>query len=1062
MKKYSGKLKLTPKKFDLLKEYISKLDAGDFKAETKNYLYFYDVILKGILGYKRDDVLFDEKEDAGIGKSEFVLKSDDKKFMVIELKGQGTNLDKRQSGRSDNKSPVEQAFGYVINTGDVDWIMVSNYGEFRLYNYYEKTKYISFKVRELLDKEKFAYFMLAFSRDSHIDSGYINKAREGTLIVDRKLASEFYKLYNETRLMLIKELESQSQMERLNAIHYAQLILNRYMFICFAEDTNLLPPQISIDTIATPIQKGNIRHRSIWQRLNELCLDINEGNPFKNISGYNGGLFSEDLDFIMIRDIVDDQALFKDTYQDWNFEEYEKDINHLLGKAGPRINPIYRNMLTISSFDFSTELDVNILGHIFENSIGDIEELKEDTKGRRKKEGIFYTPNYITDYICRNTIIPYLSKSGKVESVEELISEYSNGSEIDDLESQVMSIKIVDPACGSGAFLNKAADVLLEIHKGIYDFKKGKYTSTIQTRGGRGKSRVKREAKHVKLDTYFDEVKTRQDILINNIYGVDLNEESVDITKLSLFLKVCQKYRKLPELDNNIKCGNSLIADTEYTDKPFNWEKEFPDIFQNGGFDVVIGNPPYVRQEKIKEIKPYLKDNYVVYTGLADLYVYFFEKGVNVIKNEGMLGFISSNKFIKAKYGKNLRKMILESTDFVKYVDHTFDNIFPDATTYPGVFILKKGNTDGNKIDVNNEFELKQSRLNPDDWNIERPEILDLTDKINNQGTKIRDIPDLKIFYGIKTGLMSAFIIDEKLKNQLVSEDVNNKEIIKPFVRGKDIKKWQIDFKNLYLIFSKRGINIENYPAIKKHLEQYIELLTPRNEGQKIGRKPGPYKWYELQDAVDYFEEFEKEKIIWAEISQTPRFTIDTSGLFCETTGFIMNKPNAYDLRYLASLLNSKMFFSLFKQISSFIQGKSLRYKKLYVEQLPIYPATTEEQQPLIEKADKMLQLNRELQKEVKGFKLWIQKEFYVEKLSQKLERYYELSEDAFISELRKKKVDTKSRKNREYLGREFTESLAIINPLLQELGQTDKEIDQMVYELYGLNEDEIKVIEGN
>ena len=236
--------------------------------------------------------------------------------MVIELKGQGIDLDKRQSGRSDNKNPVEQAFGYAINTGDVDWIMVSNYEEFRLYNYYEKTKFISFNVDELLDKKKFAYFMLSFSRESHIESDYITKVREDTLVVDRKLASEFYKLYNETRLMLIKELESESQMERLDAIHYAQLILNRYMFICFAEDTGLLPSQISVDTISTPILKGNIRHRSIWQRLNELCLDINEGNEFKKINEYNGGLFSEDLDFIKIRDIVEDQTIFKNVYQD--------------------------------------------------------------------------------------------------------------------------------------------------------------------------------------------------------------------------------------------------------------------------------------------------------------------------------------------------------------------------------------------------------------------------------------------------------------------------------------------------------------------------------------------------------------------------------------------------------------------------------------------------------------------------------------------------------------------------------------------------------------------------
>ncbi|KAF5062109.1 hypothetical protein DSECCO2_308330 [anaerobic digester metagenome] len=1058
LKKHSKKFKLTPSKHDLLKEYINKVEKDEFKSETKNYLYFYDVILKSILGYKREDVLFDEKGDVGTGRSEFVLKSDDKKFMVIELKGQGIDLDKRQSGRSDNKSPVEQAFGYAINTGDVNWIMVSNYNEIRLYNYYEKTKYISFNARELLDKQKFACFMLAFSRESHIESDDISKVHEGTLVVDRKLASEFYKLYNETRLMLIKELESESQMERLDAIHYAQVILNRYMFICFAEDTNLLPSQISIDTVATPIQKGNLRHRSIWQRLNELYLDINEGNEFKKISEYNGGLFAEDLDFIMIRDIVDEQNFFKDVYQDWNFTEYEKDINHLLGNAKDRVNSIYRNMLTISSFDFSTELDVNILGHIFENSIGDIEELKEDSKGRRKKEGIFYTPNYITDYICRNTIIPYLSKSGKVISVDELIKEYSDGNEINDLESGVMNIKIVDPACGSGAFLNKAADVLLEIHKGIYDFKKGKYTTTIKTRGGKGKSRVKRDAKHVKLDSYFDEVNTRREILINNIYGVDLNEESVDITKLSLFLKVCQKDRKLPEIDNNIKCGNSLIHDPKYTDKPFQWETEFPEIFKADGFDVVIGNPPYVRHEKIKEIKPYLKDHFKTYTGLADLYVYFFEKGLGILKDKGMLAYISSNKFITANYGKPLRKFILNEVEFESYIDHSSDKVFDDATVHSCVIVLKKEIPNENMVLIDDSFEIQQSRLGIDNWCFENPTILDLRDRIGRKGIKIKDFEDLKIYYGMKTGLMKAFVIDEETRNHLITEEEKNKEIIKPFIRGKDLKKWKIDYRNLYLLYIPWKFPIDNYNSIRNHLLKFKDDLIKRPEV-----KTGRVDWFALSRyASDYSHEFEKEKIIWAEIAPEPRFCIDGAKLYCETSCFIMVKPKKYDLRYLASLLNSNLLLWIFKQISPQIEGKRLRYKKQYVEQLPIYPATTEEQRPFIQNASRMLQFNQELQKEINGFKNWIMGEFGVEKFSQKLEKYYELSADQFISELSKKKVDTKSRKNREYLEREFSESLAIIKPLLQEIEQTDNEIDQMVYKLYGLNDEEIIIIEDS
>jgi type I restriction-modification system DNA methylase subunit len=283
-------------------------------------------------------------------------------------------------------------------------------------------------------------------------------------------------------------------------------------------------------------------------------------------------------------------------------------------------------MLTISSFDFSSELDVNILGHIFENSIGDIEELKEDTKNRRKKEGIFYTPDYITDYICRNTIIPYLSKSGKVDKIPDLLNEYSWSTEIEDLDEKLKNIKIVDPACGSGAFLNKATDILLEIHETIFDIKKG-YTTITDMRVGKGKGRRTESIQHTDLGVYvFDHIEKRREILLNNIYGVDLNEESVEITKLSLFLKVCRKNLKLPNIDKNIKNGNSLIDDPKYTDKPFNWNESFSEIFKEGGFDIVIGNPPYVRQEKIKEIKPYLKENYEVYTGISDLLRIFLKK----------------------------------------------------------------------------------------------------------------------------------------------------------------------------------------------------------------------------------------------------------------------------------------------------------------------------------------------------------------------------------------------------------------------------------------------------
>jgi type I restriction-modification system DNA methylase subunit len=1058
MRKYSKDFKLTPSKHDLIVKHVTKLEESQFKAETKNYIYFYEVWLKGILGYDLDEnVLFDEKEDQGRGKSEFILKSGDKKFMVVELKDQKTDLDKPQNRANDKRTPVDQAFDYAQHTGDIDWILVSNYNEFRLYNWHMKGQYISFNAAELLDKTMFSYFMLTFSKKSYIETGLINRLMDKTIVIERELEKEFYKLYNETRLMLIKEFEEINNLSRLESIHYAQMIMNRYMFICFAEDMDLLPAQVSTDTILTPILKGNLRHGSIWHRLNELFLDINEGNEYKRISQYNGGIFKENLDHLKIKDIVDDQKFFNDVYQDWKFEEYEKDINTNLGPYGQKVNPIYRNMLTISTFDFSTELDVNILGHIFENSIGDIEELKEDTKGRRKKEGIFYTPEYITDYICKNTIIPYLSKNGKAETVAELIQEYSPGQEIETLESKVMNIKIVDPACGSGAFLNKASDILLEIHKSIYTFKKGKYTSKIETKGGKGKDKVKRTATHIKLDSYFDEANARREILIHNIYGVDLNEESVDITKLALFLKVCQENRKLPDLENNIKCGNSLIDDPEYTDKPFKWETEFHDIFEDGGFDIVIGNPPYVRQEKIKELNPYFKRHYKVFSGKADIYIYFFEKGIEIMKDGGLFSFICSNKFTKAHYGQIIRKFILEN-ELRRYVDHTYDKVFEDATVHACTIVIKKGTLNkDNKILINDEFKIPQYQLNDGIWSFNKAEIYNLRTKINQISDQLDKIPNINIYYGIKTGYNKAFIIDNETKERLINNDKRNKDVIEPLIRGKDIKKWKVDYNKIYLLNIPWKFNIEDYPLIKEYLSKFKDKLETRPEVES-----GRGNWFSLSRyGSGYQSEFKREKIIWAEISPKPSFLIDNENLFLLNTSYMIISENEdYNLYYLLSLLNSNLLFWIFNQISPQIEGKRLRYVKQYVEQLPIYPATPEEQKPFIIKADKMLEFNRNLQDEVNSFKDWFMHSFNIEKLSQKLEKYYELSFDDFLNEVKKKKVDVKSRDNYQTLKEEFEKSNTIINPLLQKIKETDNEIDQMVYNLYGLTPEEIQIIE--
>ena len=576
LRKYKKELSLSHSRKEAVLKWIKKLEKGELKEEVSNYGNFSRIILENILGYDyEENIVENVKEQYGRGLSEFAIEKDNKKFMVIELKGSDADLDKPQNRKADKRTPVDQAFDYAKRSGDIDWIFVSNYNEFRLYNWHKKEHlFISFKAEDLQDPETFKLFMLIFSKFSTIEYNLLEKLISKSVFIERDFEVEFYKLFSETRLMLITELEHiHPEFTREITVHYSQLILNRYIFICFAEDLGLLPAEISFETILNPIKENDLGDSEIWHKLNRLFKDINKGNEFKKISGYNGGLFSgknsktninfdESPEFIQslkIRDTVKDQSIFEDTYQKWNFKEYENIVEEKLKPHGEKINPIYKNLMTISTFDFSSDVDVNILGHIFENSIGEIEELKEDKKGRRKKEGIFYTPEYITDYICRNTIIPYLSESGKANTIKDLLDEYS-GSKIDLLEEKVRKIKIVDPACGSGAFLNKAGDVLVEIHQIIREYKYKDDKS---------------------LMPYFDSIEERRQILLDNIYGVDLNEESVEITKLSLFLKVCKKDLPLPNLDNNIKCGNSLIDNLEYTDKPFNWTKEFEEIFNN-------------------------------------------------------------------------------------------------------------------------------------------------------------------------------------------------------------------------------------------------------------------------------------------------------------------------------------------------------------------------------------------------------------------------------------------------------------------------------------------------
>ena len=333
---------------------------------------------------------------------------------------------------------------------------------------------------------------------------------------------------------------------------------------------------------------------------------------------------------------------------------------------------------------------------------------------------------------------------------------------------------------------------------------------------------------------------------------------AVEVTKLSLLLKclegetvasIQQQFdfwneRILPSLDDNIRSGNSLV-DLDFYDleldfgepkkiKPFSWGKSFPSVFDRGGFDIVIGNPPYVRQEMLGDQKNYFRQKYKVYHGTADLYTYFFERGTGLLNDQGLFGIIVANKWMRAAYGEPLRKW-LKTQNIKEIIDFGDLQVFQGAITYPCIFISGKGLME-NTIEVTamktlafgslpeyvsaNRVTIDQSSLDDAGWNLGPETEQQLLVKIKEGGIPLGEYVKGKIFYGIKTGLNEAFVIDAATRHRLIAEDPRSAEVIKPFLAGRDIKRYQEPKSDKFLIFTRRGININNYPAIKSHLFQ--------------------------------------------------------------------------------------------------------------------------------------------------------------------------------------------------------------------------------------------------
>ncbi|MEN8221323.1 MAG: N-6 DNA methylase, partial [Pseudomonadota bacterium] len=671
-----------------------------------------------------------------------------------------------------------------------------------------------------------------------------------------------------------------------------------------------------------------------------------------------------------------------------------------------------------SPYEFSI-LPADILGQVYEQFLGKViritskhEVIIEDKPEVKKAGGVYYTPSYIVNYIIKQTLGRLLEEK-KVKAASRL--------------------KILDPACGSGSFLLGAYQLLLDWHLEQYltepeKWLKGRKPRLYHARGGIWKLTI-------------DE---RKRILLDNIYGVDIDPQAVEVTKLSLLLKVLEdeqsvisqlslfKKRVLPDIDNNIKCGNSLVSndfyhnqqlglldeETLYQINAFDWESEFAEVMKAGGFDAVIGNPPYVRQEFLSESKSYFADHYRLYHGVADLYVYFIEKGISLLRDKGRFGMIVANKWLRANYGKPLRQW-LKQQQLMEITDFGDLPVFQQATTYPCILRVQKAlpqasfqvaaiNTldfEDLKTEVDaHAYRLEQSKLNDEAWSLADKKTQALLDKLHHQGVPLNEYVEGKIYRGILTGLNEAFVIDGKTREKLIANDAKSEELIKPFLLGRDIKRYQPVKCEHYFIFTRRGVEIKKYPAIERHLRQFKKPLMPKPKNWEAeawqGRKQGGYQWYEIQDTIAYYQEFEKPKIIIPAIVQKASYTFDNLGFYSNDKTSII----ASDDLYLLGLLNSKVLDFVLHSIASTKRGGYFEYKPMYVQKLPIRPTDKSNHDKIVQLVEIMLTLNQKL---------------------------------AAAKEPQMKNI------------------------LKRQIEATDKQIDQLVYQLYDLTAEEIEIVEN-
>lgn len=434
-------------------------------------------------------------------------------------------------------------------------------------------------------------------------------------------------------------------------------------------------------------------------------------------------------------------------------------------------------------------------------------------------------------------------------------------------------------------------------------------------------------------------------------------EQRVGVGIIDWRVQFAEVFAKLGGQSHTMKGEFAFMADA-HDQHAFLVPSQAPSETAGGGFDIVMANPPYIRQELIKALKPTLKNVYKKqFVGTADLYVFFYLRGLQLLAPGGMLVYISSNKWFRAGYGEKLRAHIAKTTTVQTIIDFHDLPVFK-AIAYPMIFIASKrvpadNHTatlveppdleppypDVKKVVSKYGHTMPKSALGREGtWHLATSSAADRLAKMRRAGPALNEVVGGAIHAGIKTGFNTAFWIDKETRDMLIAKDAASAQIIKPMIVGRDLRRWGPITVDRWIIFIRRGaVDIQKYPAILSHLNRWKQELTPKvRSDDSFGRKPGSYKWYELQDNLAYFEKFSKPKIVFPDISPEPRFTLDEQNMYPDMTAFMIASADIF----LLAVLNSRIVLDFYTAISSQVRGGFLRYKRQYLEQIPIPYAT--------------------------------------------------------------------------------------------------------------------------